>query len=246
MTSGRLYQSVAQRLREAIAAGRFRVGERLPAERDLAAEYRVSRPTIREATIALEVEGIIEVRVGSGITVRRRPDAANPIADGIGAFELTEARLLIEGEVAALAATIIGEPDLLRLDQLIAAMAEAETSEAAEGHDRDFHLAIAAVTGNVAIVRTVAGLWDIRLSSPQCALTFDRARRGGSKPVVDEHAAIVDALRTGNAGASRAAMRAHLAAVVDHLLDTTEAQEIERARAATVDSRNRVRRTAGV
>jgi GntR family transcriptional repressor for pyruvate dehydrogenase complex len=244
--SRRLYQSVARRLREAISAGRFRIGERLPAERDLAAEYGVSRPTIREATIALEVEGLVEVRLGSGIVVRKRPQAADAVSDGIGAFELTEARMLIEGEAAALAATTIGETELQQLDQLIAAMKAAETTEAAERHDRDFHLSIAAATGNAAMARTVTGLWDIRLSSPQCALTFDRARRGGSKPVVDEHLAIVDALRVRDPAAARTAMRTHLAAVIDHLLDTTEAEEIEKARAAIADSRTRVRRTAAV
>ena len=68
----RLYQSVAERLTRAIAAGTYAVGDRLPAERELAANFEVSRPTIREAIIALELDGLVEVRIGSGVYVIER------------------------------------------------------------------------------------------------------------------------------------------------------------------------------
>ena len=63
----RLYRQIAEQLRQLIASGEFAVGARLPAERELASQLGVSRPSVREALIALEVEGIIEVRTGSGI-----------------------------------------------------------------------------------------------------------------------------------------------------------------------------------
>jgi GntR family transcriptional regulator, hexuronate regulon transcriptional repressor len=102
----RLYQAVAERLAKSIAAGDFKPGDRLPAERDLAEQFDVSRTTIREAIIALEIQGVVEVRIGSGVYVTKsQPKGkALPIEMDIGAFELTEARLLLEGEVAALAA----------------------------------------------------------------------------------------------------------------------------------------------
>ena len=66
----RLYRQIAEQLRSLIASGEFSPGSRLPAERDLAKQLGVSRPSVREALIALEVEGIIDVRTGSGIYVR--------------------------------------------------------------------------------------------------------------------------------------------------------------------------------
>ena len=68
----RLYQQIADQLRTLITAGEFTAGSRLPAERDLAKQLGVSRPSVREALIALEVEGWVEVRTGSGVYVQDR------------------------------------------------------------------------------------------------------------------------------------------------------------------------------
>ncbi len=76
----RLYRQIAEQLRQLMASGEFAVGSRLPAERDLALQLGVSRPSVREALIALEVEGMIEVRTGSGITCKaiRPPKTVRP------------------------------------------------------------------------------------------------------------------------------------------------------------------------
>jgi GntR family transcriptional repressor for pyruvate dehydrogenase complex len=102
----KLYQQVASTIMGSILSGKYKPGERLPSERDLAVAFKVSRPTIREAMIALEIRGLAETRHGSGIYVSDQPTASsNPVDLDIGAFELTEARRLFEGEAAALAAT---------------------------------------------------------------------------------------------------------------------------------------------
>lgn len=240
---GRLYQSVARHLIAAIADGTYPVGERMPAERELAQAFNVSRPTVREAIIALEVRGLVEVRVGSGVYVKERAAAGETESAGIGAFELTEARLLIEGEAAALAATNMSNADLDQLDKIVAQIASSN-QEGGDGEvpDRDFHMMIARGTGNEAIVRAVEMLWNLRSASPECALLFSRARGGGSQPVVSEHAEIVAALRLHDPGTARAAMRAHLGAVIEHLLSATEAEAIERARAAVATTRSRFSR----
>jgi DNA-binding FadR family transcriptional regulator len=67
----RLYRQIAEQVRQLMVSGEFALGSRLPAERDLAVQLGVSRPSVREALIALEVEGMIEVRTGSGIYVQR-------------------------------------------------------------------------------------------------------------------------------------------------------------------------------
>src|SRR5690348_7586847 len=69
----RLYQELARKLMSAIDTGKYKVGERLPAERELAVEFDVSRPTVREAIISLEVQGLVEVRLGASAYVRRKP-----------------------------------------------------------------------------------------------------------------------------------------------------------------------------
>ena len=74
----RLYRQIADQIRQLMASGEFALGSRLPAERDLALQLGVSRPSVREALIALEVEGMIEVRTGSGIYVQRTQTAASP------------------------------------------------------------------------------------------------------------------------------------------------------------------------
>src|SRR5215469_16087368 len=108
-SSGRLYQQVAATIERAITQGEYQPGQRLASERDLAEELGVSRPTVRRAVIALEMRGLLESRQGSGIYVRRRTAGGPPTPRelDIGAFDQAEARRLFEGEVAALAATLI-------------------------------------------------------------------------------------------------------------------------------------------
>ncbi|RZM06153.1 MAG: GntR family transcriptional regulator, partial [Sphingomonas sp.] len=104
----RLYAQVARTLAARIAEGVYPLGGRLPSERDIAASTGVSRPTVREAILALELDGLVEVRTGSGVYVAAlTPARAQADTSGFGPFEILEARALIEGETCALAATLI-------------------------------------------------------------------------------------------------------------------------------------------
>ena len=101
----RLYRQIADQIAALIEKGEYAAGERLPPERDLAKQLGVSRPSVREALIALEVEGYVEVRVGSGVYVAgARSGAMEALPADSGPFELIRARWLIEAECAALAA----------------------------------------------------------------------------------------------------------------------------------------------
>src|SRR5512137_1005933 len=120
----RLYRQIADQIRELIRAGEFLAGSRLPPERDLAKQLGVSRPSVREALIALEVEGLVEVRIGSGIYVLGRSGAAGRAADetaeaAAGPFELLRARYVIESECAALAAKSARKPQLAAIDEAL-------------------------------------------------------------------------------------------------------------------------------
>ncbi len=239
----RLYQDLARNLMEELASGRYPVGARLPAERELAATHNVSRPTVREAIIALEVQGLVDVRVGSGAYVLRLPGKEDLPGFNITAFELTEARLLFEGEAAALAATQITDEELAEIEALIEAIAQENlAADGTERADRAFHLAIARATRNHAISDAIEHLWDLRSLSPEAALLHAKARSANIKPVVDEHTAILDALRAHDPGAARAAMRAHLSQVIDSLLFATEERQIAEARKAAQAKRDRYSR----
>ena len=236
----RLYRELARKLLIMLSSGAYKVGDRLPAERELATEYAVSRPTVREAIIALEVNGLVDVRIGSGAYVRRLPGAGDIPGFNVTAFELTEARLLFEGEAAALAATQITDGEIAELEQLVREIAdENQRIGGTEQADRAFHIAIARATRNTAVVNTVEELWRLRSTSPESALLYAKARTANIKPVVDEHTAVLDALRAHDPAAARAAMRAHLSAVLDSLLFATEERAIAEARAAALSKRAR-------
>jgi GntR family hexuronate regulon transcriptional repressor len=240
ISQDRLYQELARKLMAELASGRYAVGDRLPAERELAAEHEVSRPTVREAIIALEVQGLVEVKVGSGAYVLRLPGKEEVPGFNITGFELTEARLLFEGEAAALAATQINDEELAELEGLVRDIARENLSAGGtEEADRAFHLAIARATRNNAIYESIEHLWELRRTSPESAQLHALARSANIKPVVDEHSAILGALRARDANAARAAMRTHLSAVLDSLLFATEEKAVEEARRAVAAKRQR-------
>jgi GntR family transcriptional regulator, uxu operon transcriptional repressor len=212
----RLYRQIAEQISTLIANGEYPPGARLPAERDLAAAMGVSRASVREAIISLEVAGLIEVRVGTGIFVlRASPRSAGGGAedDGPGPFELLSARSLIEGEIAALAARDAKRADIDVLDAAIDKM-EAHVDDFAvrEETDQAFHLALAAATGNGALELVVDGLWGQR------AELWGRMQHHYHTPAlalqtIRDHRAIAKAVAAHDPDAARAAMHRHLARV---------------------------------
>jgi DNA-binding FadR family transcriptional regulator len=115
-----------------------------------------------------------------------------------------------------------------------------------ENADRNFHMSIARATRNLAIVNAIEELWRLRSTSPECALLHAKARAANVRPVVEEHSAIVEALRSRDPAKARAAMRAHLAAVIDHLLFATEEQALAKAREAVASTRRRFGNIASI
>ena len=236
----KLYQQVAGKIMASITSGKYRPGERLPSERDLATAFKVSRPTIREAMIALEIRGFAETRHGSGIYVTDQLPAQEGAGDlDIGAFELTEARRLFEGEAAALAATTITDECLEELKLIVGEMADENARNAQGGTaDRQFHIAIARATRNTAIAQVIESLLDMRHKSPLCVYMLERARRVGVQPRVSEHRRILVALRKHDPKAARNAMRDHLARVIEDLLAATEPDALDGTSPRSVKKRN--------
>ena len=163
MSEQRLYHTVANKLLEMIDSGVFPPGSRLPGERELAKRFGVSRVSIREAEIALQAQGRVEIKVGSGVYVLDQTNLPVYGLPKVGPFELTEARALYEGEAAALAASMITEKDLDHLQHLIDVMAgKVEDELTPEEADAEFHLTIARSTKNHAILFVVDSLWKMR------------------------------------------------------------------------------------
>jgi DNA-binding FadR family transcriptional regulator len=210
----RLYRQVADQLRALIDSGEYVVGSRLPTERDLAEQLKVSRPTVREALIALEVEGRVRIRVGSGIYVSE-PAALAPLAPSSavieGPFELLRAREFIESAIAEQAARVATPEDISRIDASLVAMANVQhPGEASMIHDRAFHVAVAGCLDNAVLVRVVGELFDQRLNPYFAKLAHYFENPESWNTALAEHRAIRDAIVARDAEAARAAMREHL------------------------------------
>ncbi|MDI7776675.1 FadR/GntR family transcriptional regulator [Asticcacaulis sp. EMRT-3] len=230
----RLYRRVADQIIIAIAQGTYGLGEKLPAERELAEAFGVSRPTVREAMIALELQGIIEIRDRSGIYITQTKNLpaeslSNPPDLNVGAFELIEARILIESDAAGIAAEGATASDLDILRTYIKSM-DSDDVEICEQADRDFHVHIASMTHNGALIAMVELLWDLRKKSPLASQIMSRAQGGGLEARLSEHAAIMKAIEAKDTVAARKAMQQHLEQVREYLLDATEAVEIDQLR----------------
>jgi DNA-binding FadR family transcriptional regulator len=212
----RLYRQIADQIAGLIMAGEFAPGSRLPAERELAAKLGVSRASVREAIISLEIGGLVEVRVGTGIFVTlKQGGASRPAGDaGPGPFELLNARKLVEGEIAALAATEASAAEVEALRQSIVRMtAHNDDFGIREESDRQFHLALAKATGNGSLELVVEGLWDQRAElwgrMQQHFHTSDLA-----KQTIRDHAAILRSVVAHDAAGARNAMHRHLSRVI--------------------------------
>ncbi|MEO6294155.1 MAG: FadR/GntR family transcriptional regulator [Burkholderiaceae bacterium] len=232
----RLYRQIADQLGQLIGKGEFAVGARLPAERELAKQLGVSRPSVREALIALEVEGWVEVRTGSGIYVldRGNNNAINKIASQSintpartinegeepllptlkaewGPLELIRARRVVEGETAAIAALQAKRKDIDAMSKALRMM----QTEAADGvlpldGDRAFHTAIVQASGNEVLIDTVQSFWDSRRGPIFERLVGYFETLQSWQAAIAEHSAILEAIQNHDAAAARTAMHTHM------------------------------------
>jgi DNA-binding FadR family transcriptional regulator len=208
----RLYRQVADQIRGLIDGGEFPPGSRLPSERELADQLGLSRPTVREALIALEVEGLVTIRVGAGVFVRARPQVVPPIRGPVeGPFELLRAREFIEGAVAAEAARVAQPADIAALDDVLGRMAIAEHPSAETlALDRAFHTAVAEILGNAVLVRFIGDLFDQRINPYFDRLSSYFENSGTWSAALREHGAVRNAIAAGDEAGASAAMRFHL------------------------------------
>jgi DNA-binding FadR family transcriptional regulator len=209
----RLYRQIADQIANLIEKGEYGAGQRLPPERDLAKQLGVSRPSVREALIALEVEGYVEVRVGSGVYVVGPPGTgrALPLPADSGPFELIDARRLIEAECAALAARNATKSQVRAMHDALEQMDEEQKRGVMPlAADRAFHLRIAEASGNSALALVVKTLWDQRTGPLFLRLEHHFDTPALWTVALREHREIVAAIARRDAGDARAAMRHHM------------------------------------
>jgi DNA-binding FadR family transcriptional regulator len=211
----RLYRQIADQIRTLIRSKEFPAGARLPPERDLARQLGVSRPSVREALIALEVEGLVDVRIGSGIYVlgpRSDGEPGVPVQSALGPFELLRARWVVESECAAWAARFAKRPHIGAIEDALQQMQSVKDKEKRQplAGDRLFHLRVAEATGNGALVAVVKMLWEERMGPlfMQLEHHYDNPRLWTS--AIAEHRLVLDAIIRHDAAGARAAMQRHL------------------------------------
>src|SRR5262249_50900222 len=192
-----------------------------------------------------EMGGLAQVRAGTAISVTAAVTQASAAGDGgPGPFELLQARRLIEGEIAALAATKASRDDLAALRECVVRMeGHVDDFGVREASDREFHLRIAKATGNGSLERVVEGLWNQR------AELWGRMQRhfhtaALAHETIRDHAAILEAIAARDPAGARAAMHRHLTRVVREFqrgLDGRERRASQRVAASGASRRVRVR-----
>ena len=245
MAERRLYTEIVEQIVAWIEEGKFPPGTRLPGERELAAEFGVSRVTVREAQIALQARGLITVKSGSGAKVCDAPGHVG--LPKVDAFELTQARTLFESEAAALAATQVGDNELAQLDAIVERMGAKTGDDESlnQDADKDFHLTIARASKNPVIVDTIERLWFLRSEVEEIREAYASICGITPEMRLQEHADIVTALRNRDPQGARQAMRHHFACILQALLDDAEQRAINDARRKIAESRDQYLKSAG-
>ncbi|NHZ87706.1 FCD domain-containing protein [Massilia sp. CCM 8733] len=207
----RLYRIVAGRIEELIRDERIGAGQRLPPEREMASRLAVSRASLREALIALELRGVVDVRGGSGVYVTRvQPPRSEPEEAGPGPFEVLAARRLVEAEVCASAARMASDSAIEAIRSAVVEMERQHDNYSSnEQLDRDFHLSLARATGNSAMVGAVDHLWKQRGRLWHKLKEHFQTEELRQATLLD-HRRILDAIVARDPAAAHAAMRAHL------------------------------------
>jgi GntR family transcriptional regulator, transcriptional repressor for pyruvate dehydrogenase complex len=212
----RLYEQLVERLLDHIQAEGLTAGDRLPPERELASQLGVSRASVSQALIALEVQGIIDVRHGDGAVILDVPPQQQVLA-ALGARrnqlrEVIEAREALEVQLAALAAKRRTEDDLAAIDDALDGMAR-EISRGGRGvtGDERFHAAVTAAAHSGLLADLMTKISELVRQSRIESLS----QPGRPEQSLAGHHKVAEAIRSGDAGAAAAAMGEHIAAVSD-------------------------------
>jgi GntR family transcriptional repressor for pyruvate dehydrogenase complex len=217
--TSRLFEQIVQQVEDSILQGQLKPGDQLPAERDLAQRFGVSRTAVREAVKTLREKGLVEAYSGRGTFVtngtsqamRQSLDLMIRINPQEGSANLAELRLVLEPEIAGLAATRIEEQLLTTMREAVAVMSRnLHDPDAYVEADLDFHLALAEAAGNPLILSLLDSIVGLLRDQRSRIFNVD----GGPDRGQYHHKRILRAVEQGEPDLAREAMRAHLKQVI--------------------------------
>jgi len=210
----RLYEQVVARIREYATDAGLGAGDRLPAERELAERLGVSRASIKQAVVVLEVQGLLDVRHGGGMYLRTDSLDVEPVTELVERRrrlpEVLEAREALETKLAELAAERRTPDELNEIDEALAHMAaEVENGDSGGEGDQMFHAAVTAAAHNPLMAEFMRSIAE------QIAESRHESLRQSGRPArsLAQHRRIADAIRDGDGQAAAEAMRTHVRSV---------------------------------
>jgi GntR family transcriptional repressor for pyruvate dehydrogenase complex len=213
--TSRLYEQIVRQIEESILKGALKPGDRLPAERELAQRFEVSRTAVREAVKALREKGLVEAFTGRGTfitdgtsqAIRQSLDLMVKIGQPDGSTHLAEVRAILEPEIAALAATRVEEQDLVTMREAVAVMDRTmQDPDAFIEADLDFHLSLAEAAANPLILSLIDSIVGLLREQRMRIFNVD----GGPERGQFHHKRILEAIEQRDPGKARQAMQAHL------------------------------------
>jgi GntR family transcriptional regulator, transcriptional repressor for pyruvate dehydrogenase complex len=230
----RIHEDVFQQIRQLIKEGRLRARDQLPSERELAETFKVSRTSVREALRALETQGLIVSRTGTGNFVVDLPveSLIGPLArllidEKKALADVFEMRKLIEPHIAALAAERATRSDVAQLKRIVAKQTEAvDRGESGVDADAELHLLISRATRNQALQKLVSGLMELLSRSREESLQTEQRRESS----IATHRRIVVAIEQHDGARARSEMLRHIEQVEESVLSTNRAARRNRAR----------------
>lgn len=227
----KLYLQIAEQIMERIGDGRLPLGSKLPSERDMAAQMGVSRPSIREALIALELLGVVEIRIGQGTFVVGKPASLKTLGFSkmVLPFDLLEARSAIESNVAVLVARkwqdgTIDERAFKKTykitEQMKRILTDDDRVEEFYGLGLGFHKALAEAGNNEVLSKVVGSLVEAT-NHPLWALINKKILedRGAREDQIREHEVVLDAIQRGDGETASRAMRHHIEELAELVLE---------------------------
>ena len=228
------YQEIGRDIRQQIQAGHYPISSRLPPERNIAETYGVSRTIVREALLMLELEGVVDIRQGSGVYVVRIPGGEGEedpelYESDVGPFELLQARQLLESNIAAFAAKMATKMDIENMRRsLEQEQRDIVTNERSVANDRLFHELIAGATQNQMLLETVKSIWLRQESSALWQQLYSHIdTRSLRLRWLADHQNILVALRRRDVMASYQCMWQHMESVKNSLLEISDADAPE-------------------
>ncbi len=212
VTSNKLYMEIFRQLRDAIMAGTFQVGDKLPSEKELCEMFGVSRVPVREALCALELNGLVESNQGQGVFVKEIHSVTNDWINEIDPQDIIQTRMLMEPEVARCAALHISEVEKARMRDIVETFRrEAESGVYSAQTDRDFHMSIARASGNHVFLVMCDMVWKA-MEQRMWKLILSRTVTAAEnrEQHFKEHMQIAEAILAGDAELAYTVMKAHM------------------------------------